>query len=231
VDWCERNHDECLRLNVDVSRNVAEAAKASGAKLVYISTDSVFDGNVGQYRETDPVSPLNVYAKSKLLGERAIAEVLPESLIVRTSIYGWNLQEKLSLSEWMLKQFKTGSRFSGFDDIVFSPILVNELADCLAEMMTLDLHGIFHVGGSEHCSKFEFAEYLADTFGHDPHLVERSKIEFSKLPAVRPRNTSLDIEKLRQALGHGTSRIREGLERFKSLLANGFVARLKAASV
>jgi dTDP-4-dehydrorhamnose reductase len=130
----------------------------------------------------------------------------------------------------MLKQFESGTRFSGFDDIVFSPILVNDLADCLAEMMAMDLHGLFHVAGSESCSKFEFAEHLADTFKHDPLLVERSRIEFSNLPTVRPRNTSLETEKLRQALSHPTPGIREGLERFKSLRTDGFVSRLKAAS-
>jgi dTDP-4-dehydrorhamnose reductase len=231
VDWCEEHPAECLRLNVDASRKLAEAAKVAGARFVYISTDSVFDGDLGNYKESDQVSPLNVYAKSKLEGERAVAEVLPESLIIRTNIYGWNLQKKLSLAEWMLKNLETGSRFPGFDDVVFSPILVNDLADCLAEMMALNLQGIFHVVGSECCSKFEFAEQLADTFGQDRQLIERSQIQRARLRAVRPRNTSLQTAKLQQALGRGTPGIREGLERFKSLRTNGFAARLKAASL
>ncbi len=231
VDWCEEHPVECRRLNVDATRNLADAAKAVNARFVYISTDAVFDGAAGNYSESDEPCPLNVYAESKLLAECAVAEVLPESVIVRTNIYGWNLQEKLSLAEWMLKQFETGSRFPGFDDIVFSPILVNDLADCLTEMMNLNLHGLFHVVGSESCSKFAFAGHLADTFGQDRGLVEGSRSQCAQFRAVRPRNTSLQTMKLQQAVGHGTPGIRDGLERFKSLRANGFVARLKAASL
>jgi len=231
VDWCEEHPAECRRLNVDASRNLAEAAKVVGARFVYISTDAVFDGGAGNYSESDEPCPLNVYAESKLLAEHAVAEVLPESVIVRTNIYGWNLQEKLSLAEWMLKRFETGSRFPGFEDVVFSPILVNDLADCLAEMMTLDFQGLFHVVGSESCNKFAFAEHLAATFGQDRGLVERSQIQCAHLRAVRPRNTSLQTMKLQQAVGHGTPGIREGLERFKSLRTNGFFAHLKAASL
>jgi dTDP-4-dehydrorhamnose reductase len=231
LDWCEDHRAECFELNVDASRNLADAAKACGARFVFISTDSVFDGSLGNYKESDPVSPVNVYARSKVLAEAAVAEALPESLIVRTNIYGWNLQDKSSLAEWMLKQFESATRFSGFDDVVYSPILVNDLADCLAELMLRNLHGIFHAVGSESCTKFEFAEHLADTFGQDRHLVERSHIERAPLRAPRPRNTSLAITKLRQALGHGTPGTREGLARFKELRTNGFLARLKAASL
>lgn len=231
VDWCEDHPAECYRLNVDASRTLAEAAKAVGARFVYISTDAVFDGELGNYQETDTVSPINVYAKSKALAERAVTEVLPESLIVRTNIYGWNLQDKLSLAEWMLRNFEMGAHFKGFDDVVFSPILVNDLADILAEMMTENLTGIFHVAASESCTKFAFAEEIAGLFGMNRNLVERSQVDGAPLRAARPRNISLQTAKVTGTLGRRTPSIREGLERFKSLRAGGYTARLKAAGL
>ena len=231
VDWCEDHPAECHGVNVDASRNLALVAKAAGARFVYISTDAVFDGKQGDYWETDAVNPVNVYARSKVLAERAVAEVLPNSLIVRTNIYGWNLQDKLSLAEWMLKNLETGTRFPGFDDVVFSPILVNDLADILSEMMTLQLEGVFHIAGSEHCSKFAFAELLAEVFGLDPDLVIRSRVDSAQLRAPRPRNTSLRTEKAKRALGRSTPGIREGLERFESLRAAKYATHLKAGLV
>jgi dTDP-4-dehydrorhamnose reductase len=231
VDWCEDHPAECLRVNVDASRNLAEAAKVVGARFIHISTDAVFNGAGENYEENDPVCPLNMYANSKVLAEQAVTETLPESLIVRTNIYGWNLQDKLSLAEWMLRNLETGTRFQGFDDVVFSPILVNDLAIVLAEMMALRLTGIFHVVGSESCSKFAFAEQIADVFGLDRTLVERTQVDRVSLRAPRPRNMSMNVAKVRQALGHGTPGIREGLERFKSLRATGYAERLKTAAV
>lgn len=231
VDWCEDHPTECHQVNVDASRYLAEAAKAVGARFIYISTDAVFDGNGSNYAETDAVCPVNVYAKSKVLAEQVVNETLPESLIVRTNIYGWNLQDKLSLAEWMLKNFEFGTRFQGFDDVIFSPILANDLADALAEMMARELTGTFHVAGSESCSKFAFAEKIAEVFGLDRSLVERSQVDEIPLRAKRPRNMSLNVAKVRQALGHRTPGIREGLVRFKLLRANGSVERLKTSAV
>lgn len=231
VDWCQDNAEECLRLNVDASKNLAEAAKLAGSRFIYISTDSVFSGTSGNYSESAPTQPINIYAESKLLGEQVVYEVLPESLIVRTNIYGWNLQEKTSLAEWMLQRFERKEQFPAFDDVVFSPILVNDLADCLAEMIALNLQGLFHVVGSESCSKFEFAQYLADVFGQNQKLIKRAQVSDVNLRAPRPRNISLRTEKLEQAIGHPTPKIRQGLERFQMLRQNGFLDRLKEASL
>jgi len=231
VDWCEDHPAECYRVNVDASRNLAAAAKAVGARFAYISTDAVFDGSKGSYKESDLVCPLNVYARSKVLAEQAVTELLPESLIIRTNIYGWNLQDKLSLAEWMLKNFETKTQFQGFDDVVFSPILVNDLASLLAQMLIQDLKGVFHVAGSESCSKFAFAEQLAEVFGHDRRFVERAYLDDARLRASRPRNTSLQIGKARLALDCSIPGIRDGLERFKRLHETGYTAGLKRAAI
>ena len=229
VDWCEQNPDECLRLNVEASRRLAANAKAVHARVVYVSTDSVFAGDHGNYSESDQPVPVNVYAKSKLLGEQAVTQELPGSLIVRITIYGWNLQPKSSLAEWMLGQLEQKAAFPGFQDVIFSPILVNDLADCLLEMMALRLEGVSHVAGSEACSKYEFGQRLADTFQLDRSLVQPAKLADARLPAPRPYNTSLDTGKIARTLGHAMPGLQSGLQRFKALRESGFAAELKAA--
>jgi dTDP-4-dehydrorhamnose reductase len=229
VDWCQNNPEETFRLNVEASRRLAAAAHAVGSRLVHISTDSVFDGTRGRHRESDLPAPLNLYARSKFLGELAVAEQLPSSLIVRTNVYGWNLQKKNSLAEWMLGLLEQGKDVPGFHDVVFSPILVNDLADVLLEMMALRLEGIFHIGASESCSKYEFGRRLAKVFGLNASLVRPCSISESPLPVQRPLNTSMAIGKAERGLGRALPRIMDGLQRFKALRQSGFAARLKAA--
>ena len=96
VDWCESHPEETWRANVEASRTLAQIARRIGAGMVYISTDSVFDGARGYYGEADEPGPLNVYARSKLAGERAVLAEAPDALVVRTVIYGWNLKKSCS---------------------------------------------------------------------------------------------------------------------------------------
>jgi dTDP-4-dehydrorhamnose reductase len=229
VEWCERHADECFCINTDASGMLARSARSVGSRFVYISTDSVFSGERGDYTESDPAAPLNVYARSKLAGEQAVAQELPASLIVRTNIYGWNMQPKESLAEWMLGRLREHVTFAGFVDVIFCPMLVNDLGDCLQEMMASGMEGLFHVVGGEACSKYEFGYRLARVFGLDSLLVQRSSIHDSKLLAPRPPSTSLNTSKIRRALGRSMPAVEAGLKRFKALSENGFAARLKAA--
>lgn len=228
VDACEQTPDAARRVNVEASRLLAEAARETGASLLYVSTDSVFDGARGNYRETDPVAPINVYAQSKLEGERAVARVMDPRrvLIARTNIFGWRAKGPLSLAEWILSQLEAGLSVPGFSDSVFSPLLVNDLSEVLLAMMDRELHGLYHVGSSDACSKYEFALRLADAFDLDKTLVQSVALSSQSLRAPRPLRTSLDSAKAAQALGRPLPDLNAGLERFRRLRNDGFVARL-----
>ncbi|MDQ5846633.1 MAG: dTDP-4-dehydrorhamnose reductase [Acidobacteriota bacterium] len=217
VDGCEEQPDKARLINTTVSRNLAREARILGAGLVYISTDSVFDGEKGDYSEDDIPNPLNVYAQSKLAGEQAVREELAESLIVRTNIYGWNVQKKLSLAEWMLARFEAQQTIPAFEDVIFSPILVNDLSEILLNMMERRMTGLYHVTGSESCSKHQFALNLATVFGMDRQLVKATSIADSSLKAPRPRNTSLSTVKVERTLGKAMPDLLSGLKHFKAL--------------
>ncbi|GAJ11079.1 unnamed protein product, partial [marine sediment metagenome] len=119
------------RINAIASTFIARQAEQTGAHLIHISTDSVFDGTRGNYNEKDIPNPVNVYAKTKLEAEQKVMSILPAACIVRTVIYGWNYQNKFSLAEWIIHKLSHREKLRAFKDVLFSPILVNDLAEIL----------------------------------------------------------------------------------------------------
>jgi dTDP-4-dehydrorhamnose reductase len=216
VDWCESHPEETWRANVEASRTLAQIAQRIGASMVYISTDSVFDGARGYYGEADEPRPLNVYARSKLAGELAVLAEAPDALIVRTVIYGWNLRPKHSFAEWILSHLKAGSEVPGFDDAIFSPILVNDLGRLLLALLERRAAGVCHVAAAEAWTKFEFARAVAKTFGFDPAQVRWASLRSAAMIAPRPLNTSLDTSYASRLLGMALPGVWPGLARFRS---------------
>jgi len=231
VDRCEAESGQAWRINAEMSGDLATLAARVGSQFVYLSSDSVFEGTRGNYAENDRVAPVNAYARSKLDGERAVRQSLPSALVVRTNIYGWNMQPKASLAEWILDRLESDSEVPGFQDVVFCPTLVNDLGDVILEMLERRLTGTFHVAGSEACSKYEFALHLAGMFGLNRALVLPASVEDSALRAQRPKNTSLCTDRIGRVLGGPMPSLDDGLRRFKALRDGGFLAQLKQAGM
>jgi dTDP-4-dehydrorhamnose reductase len=213
VDWCEDHPEEAAATNVNGTRNLAEAAARLGAGFLYVSTDSVFQGDRGNYSEEDETGPLNVYARSKLAGEEVTLKALPGAIVARTTFYGPGGQHKPGLLGWILDELQHGRELPGFTDVVFCPVPVNDVASALLDLLERDSSGMFHVVGSEAVSKYEFARRVAAKFGYDPNLVKPSALVDLKLRARRPLNTSLNISKLRRALERSMPNVEEGLDK------------------
>ena len=145
VNACEDNLDLAMQCNADITRYLAKLATKVNSHILYISTDCIFDGLKGNYSENDDPNPINNYAKSKLEGEMAVMVECPEALIIRTSIFGWNLQTKFSLAEKVLNQLVNTGPFFGFNDVYFSPLLVNDLSSILIQMIEKKYNGIYHL--------------------------------------------------------------------------------------
>lgn len=158
-------------VNVEGSAAVAEAAH--GLRLVHLSSDVVFDGSRGRYREHDVPAPVNAYGRSKAEAERLVSELHREATIVRTSlIYGGaepGPQEQLAAE---------GSRF--FVDEIRSPVQVGDLAEALLEVVALELPGALHLGGADDLSRYDFAVLL----GADPERIERAHTTPDRAPDV-----------------------------------------------
>jgi dTDP-4-dehydrorhamnose reductase len=227
VDWCEEHPEEAHKINVLMPAAIACITARNGARLLYVSTDSVFDGERGNYAETDAPAPLNVYARTKLQGEREVLRENPGAATARVNFYGWNAQNKESVAEWVLKQLTAGSLVSGFSDVVFCPVLANDLAEVLFELLDQNLAGLYHIVGSEAVNKYEFARRVASKFGFDPGQVVPVSLADAGLKARRPLNTSLDTGRICAALGRAMPDVETGLRRFVQLRDIGYADRIR----
>ena len=228
IDNCEDHPNEAFDQNALASINVAEKAKSIGAYLIHISTDNVFDGTKGNYKENEIPNPINVYGKTKFEAEKSISSIHPKSCIVRTNIYGWNKIDKFSLAEWMLNKLTNNLELPAFEDVFFSPILVNDLIEVLFKLQGKKHEGILHIAGSEKCSKLDFAYKIAEIFDLDKDIIKPVSIRESELKAPRGRDTSLNVSKAEKILKIRLPSVEEGLEKMKKLREKRYIEELKA---
>jgi dTDP-4-dehydrorhamnose reductase len=201
VDRCETERDFARSVNVMGTTNIAEICAKLRAKLIFISTDYVFDGVRGNYAETDEPNPINFYGSTKLEAERAIAKISRKSLVVRTSVlYGWH-PSKLNYATWVLEALREHRAVEVVTDHVNSPTLNMNLAEAIRVGIERDCEGILHVAGSERISRFDFALRIAEAFDLDPSLLVPVKMDDLGWVARRPRDSSLNVQKAQKELG------------------------------
>lgn len=218
VDLCEENKVFAKKVNFQGTKYLSKICASHGIKMIYISTDYVFDGNKGNYTESDVPKPINYYGKTKLDGEEAIKNILDEYIIIRTSLYGWNIQDKLSFSEWIIKNLSSESKIKAITDQYSSLMFTDNLSEIIANMVSKEYNGIFNVSSFESISKYEFALKLAEIFGLDSELISpilsKEIYPLKSLKAQRPKDTSLNTSKIID-FGLKMPSIRQGLENMK----------------
>jgi dTDP-4-dehydrorhamnose reductase len=227
VDRCERDPALAEQLHVQATNTIGEALAQTGGAMIYISTDSVFNGQKpSPYRETDTPAPLNVYASTKLAGEHT-SLTFPRSLVLRTNIIGWTRTNRLSFAEWTLRGLVEGSPLGMFADVQFTPIHVSLLANVILDAWRLGLTGLFHAAGSTSLSKYEFALQMASEFGLSAHNVVARSVDDASLAAKRPRNLALSNAKLIATLGRPLPPVGDSIILMKAQYDDGWVATIK----
>ncbi|MCG6537015.1 MAG: SDR family oxidoreductase, partial [Syntrophales bacterium LBB04] len=197
VDICEIYPDRTRLINVDSTKTLVDSITDSDTCFIYISTDSVYDGIKGIFSENDSINPLNIYGKSKLEGE-LIVQGRRKSLVLRTNLFGWNIQDKKSLAEWILDELTNKQTINGFQDAIFSTIYTMELARIIDMTIQKGLTGVYNCGSSDICSKYEFALKIAERFCLDKSLIRPISLDDFQFKAKRGKNLSLDITKLQK---------------------------------
>jgi dTDP-4-dehydrorhamnose reductase len=191
VDECESNKELAHELNVKGTRRLVELAKASGTFFVYVSTDYVFPGDNGMYKEEDKPNPINYYGQMKLLGEK-YCECIARPCV----IYGAKpASGKVNFALWIINKLMNGEEVKIVTDQYITPTLNTNLAKMLLEISERRLKGIFHTAGATRVSRYEFALRIADKFGLDKDLILPSRMEELKWIAKRPEDSSLDTSK------------------------------------
>ncbi len=216
VDGCEKDKQWAWRVNVAATRSIVRAARVVNAHLVYVSTDYVFDGEKGMYRETDTPSPVNYYGLTKLVAEELVRSSELLYTIVRPSaIYGIGGSKK-SFAEYVAEKLAQGEQVKALTDQYVSPTHNELLAEALAEIIELKPLGTLHVAGPR-MNRYEFAKKIAETLGLPTSLVKPATMEEmqGRWVARRPRDSSLDTGKAQNLLETPFSDIDEAMKRLK----------------
>lgn len=192
VDACEADPDRAYAVNAAGPENLARACAATGAFLVHVSTDFVFDGTLGRaYVETDQPNPLSVYSASKLDGEQRVWAANDQAAIVRTAwVYG---PEGRTFFSKVFALAEEGGPIPATTDQVGSPTWVPDLAAAMATLIERPAAGVFHVAGGGSCSPHEFAHAVVDELGYEDVTVKSVKVaDLPERLARRPRATPLE---------------------------------------
>jgi dTDP-4-dehydrorhamnose reductase len=193
VDGAEARPDRAFAVNAAGTRLVAQAAAKSGARLIAISTDYVYDGaNAAPYREDDPVSPLGVYGASKLAGEREALAAAPDAVILRTA---WLYGEGKNFVRTILRLAAERDELRIVSDQIGSPTWAEDLARAIRAVLGVRAAGVYHAVNAGSCSWHAFAVTILRLAGLERRVVPISTAELGR-PAKRPARSVLDCSKL-----------------------------------
>jgi dTDP-4-dehydrorhamnose reductase len=213
VDLAESEPDQAFLINAYGTRNVTVASGAVGAKLVYISTDYVFDGTANvPYNEFAPTNPLSVYGKSKLAGEQFVRDFHSKFFIVRTSwVYG---KHGNNFVKAMLKLAQERDELMIVHDQVGCPTYTVDLSNCILELIQTEKYGVYHVSNSGHCSWYEFAKAIFEEAGIEVKVNPCTTKDFPR-PAPRPAYSVFEHMALRL---NGFSEMRKWREALREFI-------------
>lgn len=218
VDSCEEDKErgregEAWKANVLGVSNIIEAACKTNKKIIYFSTDFVFDGEKGNYSETDTPNPINWYGITKYEGEKIITSSSLPHLIIRPAYpYRANEFEKKDFLHTIILRLKNHERIQAVVDHIFTPTFVDDIARALDALLQQDSIGVYHIVGSQSLTPYEAAVKIADTFGFDKTLISKVTLkEFFAGRAPRPFNLSMKNDKI-SSLGVKMKTFDEGLQ-------------------
>ncbi len=221
VDGCEKDRNlgeqsVAWRVNVAATGFIAEACKRTGKKLLYISTDFVFDGTKDEYHEEDEPHPLSWYAITKYEGEKRVEILDSQSIIIRiTAPYCANNPAKADFVHRIISTLSKHESIASPTDQIFVPTFIDDIATAIKTLVESKASGVYHVVGSQALSPYESSVKIARTFGLDTDLIKESTFaEYFKDRAPRPFRLFTKNDKI-SGLGVKMSGFEEGLELIK----------------
>ncbi|HEX9917404.1 MAG TPA: dTDP-4-dehydrorhamnose reductase [candidate division Zixibacteria bacterium] len=199
VNGCETNQSLAWSVNVDGVKNIVEVCEKLKIDLIHFSTDYVFDGKNGPYSEEDKTDPINFYGKTKLESEKIIEESHINFTIIRTNVlYGCGEKVKSNFFLWVLENLKKNGKIKVVNDQYNNPTLAFNLAEIVKEAVDRNLFGLYHIGGADWLSRFEFAQKVALSFGFDRDKIKPIQTSDLKQTAPRPLKGGLKIDKAKK---------------------------------
>lgn len=219
VDFCQKNKKKAYQINTIATQNIAKICKKNNVKLIYLSSNAIYDGKSGSYSEKSRSKPINYYGYTKLEGEKKIRAENPDFMILRlNTMYGWNLKdERQNPATWIIEKLQKKQKIKIVSDIynnhlyVFSAVKITN--DLISKWKSFD---IFNISGANCIDRYEFAQQIAEIFKLDKNLIGSVKNDFFGQIAPRPKNTCFNVEKIKKYLSCKIWTTHEGLSHMKS---------------
>ena len=222
VDQCETDQELCWNLNVNAVDHLIQASRKNNCFLLHLSTDFIFDGTAGPYKEDDIPGPISYYGESKLASEKLLFESDIKYAIARTQlVYG--IVPNLSRSNiilWVKKSLEEGKNIKVVNDQWRTPTLAEDLAKGCALIAEKKVEGVFHISGEELLTPYDMAMATCEFFDLDKSLIEEVDGSTFQQTAKRPPRTGFILDKAKRILGYQPVSFREGIGVLKSQLTD-----------
>ena len=227
VDYCETHKDQSLIINTESTKNIANICKEINAKMIFLSTDYVYDGTANSYTEESPTNPLNYYGLCKLNAEEEIINTGISYAIGRTSlVFGWNASELRGIKSssgktmnfviWTLNKLRNHEALKIVTDQYSTPTFADKLAEYMLALAKSNKNGIFHTVGIECINRYDFTIKIAEIFELDPDLVSPVNSDSFKQIAKRPMRCCLNSSKAQKILNVKALNIKQALTKMKN---------------
>ena len=214
VDLCEKEKTSASEINTKATEIIAKECSKLNSFLVYVSTDYVFDGNLGMYKEDDVTNPLGFYGKSKLEGEKVVQNFSTNWCIARTSTPFGLHPTKKSFPMWVIENLQKQKQIDVLIDQFTSPTYIPNLSRMLIEISERRVTGIIHAAGASKISRYQMASMVSDKLNLDSTLLKQISINKMKWVAQRPKDSSLDVSRASSILNEKPQKIDQSLNLF-----------------
>lgn len=229
VELCESQPDLAVQMNIELTKNIVHAAHKAKAFLIHISTDAFYLSSPNILaKENDLLALHSQYAITKWEAEK-YALAYDRSIVLRTNFYGYNLLDKASFGEWILRDLQAGKTLTMATDVSLSPILVNELVNVLERIISFRITGIYNGGCTGSISKYDFAKCLQNVLEIPTGKIIPVSVENLAFSAWRSNNMGMENRKLTDELGIPIPSAEECIEFFCQLYKDNYRLKLKGA--
>lgn len=218
VDECEEKKDACQNINVDAVKYLLKISAENNIHLIHISTDFVFDGLKGPYKETDDRNPLSIYAKSKTDSEDLLLQSDYKNWAILRTIIVFGQGHNLSRSNivlWAKEALKSGQELKIVNDQFRAPTWADDLAWACIQTANLNATGIYHISGPETFSIFEMVFRIAEFYGFDKSKLLAVSSQTLNQKAKRPLRTGFILDKAKRDLKYDPLTFEESLQRLR----------------
>lgn len=225
VDACEEHQQECDALNIGVVQSLISVAAQINAHVIHLSTDFIFDGKKGNYKETDAPNPISYYGRSKLKSEEILIDSKIEYTILRTILVYGKVQgmSRNNIVLWVKEQLENKQEITLVEDQFRSPTYVENLALACKISMEKKALGIYHIASDSLLSIYEIGQQIAEVFELDASLIKPISTSTLNQLASRPIRTGFDLTKTAKELDLHPTSFQEDLQRFKEKLTNTYI--------